>query len=309
MNDILDLSIIIVSYNVREMVRNCLRSVYARTRNISFETFVVDNASSDGSADMVEQEFPQVKLIRNKENAGFAGANNQAVKIAAGKQLLFLNPDTVVFPNTIAGLVHLMDQSRDIGMAIPGLISKEGTTQQNIWEFPSPWYRLRGFLFRPKILKPDIENGAYWGTGACMIIRKDILIDIGGWDENFFLYREDTDLCLSLQKQGIKYMYYPNIHVCHYGDGCNMKRDKHHIRGGSLMVYADSIYFLKNFGIQGWLVNHAVLTLFFVGGIFSQTCKILLLKESILDFKNGIRRWFDVLGCSFKAFHNYKHNV
>jgi len=140
-----NLSIIIVNWNTKDLLRNCLFSIYKERKSISLEIFVVDNASSDGSSEMVKREFPLVKLIRNKKNVGFARANNQAIKESKGKYILLLNTDTVILNGALDKMVKFMDTHSDVGVCGPKLLNEDGSLQAYYYAFPTLWNQL--FLF------------------------------------------------------------------------------------------------------------------------------------------------------------------
>ncbi|MGH7451559.1 MAG: glycosyltransferase, partial [bacterium] len=226
-----DVSIIIVSYNVREFLRQSLLSLRKALVELSAEIFVVDNASSDGSVDMVRQEFPEVQLIANRENLGFAAANNQALRQARGRLVVLLNPDTVVQEDTFAAIRDFMDTHPDTGMVGCKVLNPDGTLQLACRRsFPTPWVaftRLSGLsrLF-PKsrwfgrynlTYLPEDETAEVEAiSGSFMAVRREALAKVGMLDEAFFLYGEDLDWCFRMRQSGWKIHYFPGTQIVHF---------------------------------------------------------------------------------------------
>jgi len=204
-----DLSTIIVSYNTADLLRRCLSSIDAQP-DINFETIVVDNASQDESRQMIRSEFPWVKLIENERNLGFARANNQALKICKTKYVYFLNPDTEVRPNVFKTMVKFMDSHPEAGLAGTRISNPDGSPQLSVESrYPGEKYAKQAL----KALKGDIA----WVSGASMIARRSIVELLGGFDENFFLYGEEQDLCLRIRKSGWTIGYITDAVVVHWG--------------------------------------------------------------------------------------------
>lgn len=224
-------SVIIVSWNVRDLLRACLASLSRSAGDFVLEIFVVDNNSADKSAQMVEQEFPQVKLIANKENFGFAAANNQAIRQASGDYLLLLNPDTEVSSQTIAQSIIFMQENERCGVMGPKLLNEDKSVQPSIRRFPTVWPILLMFLKIPKLIPSLAPINRYLATdfdynkkqsvdqvmGAFMFIRRDVLDKVGLLDEDFFIWFEEVDFCRRVVDAGFQVMYAPNIETIHYG--------------------------------------------------------------------------------------------
>lgn len=221
------LSIILVSWNTRQLLADCLDSVYVYPPNDSFEVLVVDNASGDGSAAMVRERFPQARLIESEKNVGFAQGNNLAVPLCSGEYVLLLNPDTVVKPQALDALVQFMDAHSEAGAAGSRLLNPDETLQPSCHPAPT----LARELWRLFHLDRIRPFGAYhmhrWDMnqprevdviqGASFIVRKAILDKIGFLDGRYFMYSEEVDLCYRLQKAGWKLYYVPASRVIHYG--------------------------------------------------------------------------------------------
>ncbi len=229
--ELYDVSIIIVNYNVREFLRQSLLSLRQALAALSAEVFVVDNASSDGSVDMVRQEFPEVRLITNRENVGFAAANNQALRQAHGRLVVLLNPDTVVQEDTFVAIRDFMNTHPDTGMVGCKVLNPDGTLQLACRRsFPTPWVaftRLSGLsrLF-PKsrwfgrynlTYLPEDETAEVEAiSGSFMAVRREAFAQVGMLDEAFFLYGEDLDWCFRMRQSGWKIHYFPGTQIVHF---------------------------------------------------------------------------------------------
>ncbi len=225
------LSIVIVNYNVKSYLEQALSSIQTALKNIPSEIFVVDNASSDGSVQMVKKHFPSVYLIENKDNPGFAKANNQAIQKATGEYICLINPDTLVREDTFSKCLEYMDEHPDTGMAGCKILNADGTLQLACRRsFPTPWVALTkvtglSTLF-PKsrlfarynltYLDPDKTSEVEAISGSFMFARKKTIDEIGHLDENFFMYGEDLDWCYRIQKAGWKIVYLPSTQIIHY---------------------------------------------------------------------------------------------
>ena len=223
----LDLSVIIVSYNTREMTLECLRVLMPELAGFSSEIFLVDNASSDGSVAAVRAAFPQVHCIENPRNTGFGAANNLAMKEARGEFLLLLNSDAFPKPGAISHLVTSLQTQSEAGVAGPRLLNADGSLQLSCFKFPTPlrcWMEnlwLSAALPRhPKIgdyrLWPhDAERRVDSIIGACMLVRRSVYEQVGGFDERFFMYSEETDWQWRMQKAGWGVAFTPKSEVTH----------------------------------------------------------------------------------------------
>ncbi len=221
-------SIIIVSFNTNHLTKQCLLSLVPGIENFQAEIIVVDNCSNDGSQAMIRSDFPNVRLLELAQNIGFGPANNRGAAVAQGEFLLLLNSDTVVHPGAIAGLMEFASQHPEVVAVGPRLLNGDGTLQKGCWRFPS-LIRLAGdsvglwrLLRRPgNYLTSEYEetHPVDFIIGACMLIRREAFEKAGGFDENFFMYAEETDLCRRLEAQGGQTYYYPHSRVTHLGGG------------------------------------------------------------------------------------------
>jgi len=234
----LELSVVIVSWNVRELLRVCLKSVEAEVDNPRAEIIVVDNASADGSAAMVQAEFPAVALIANGCNAGFSAGNNQGLAISKARYVLFLNPDTEVRPGAIRRLLAFIDQRPRVGCVGPRLLNPDGTSQPSRRSFPristafvesTVLQRYAGGLpalkhFYRAGVPEDWPQAVDWVVGACMLFRREVLDQVGGFDERFFMYTEEMELQFRLQRAGYEVWFVPEAEVVHH-EGASSRQD------------------------------------------------------------------------------------
>lgn len=228
----IDLSVIILSYNTKELLSQCVNSVSPENqKGISFETIVVDNASQDGSQEMVEKEFPRVILVRNKENMGFSGGNNVGIKIAKGNFILFLNSDTKVNKDALRQAVSFMKQNPEVGALSAKTLLPSGKMDPDCHRgFPHPWASLTYFLGLEKIFPKSKLFGQYHkaylgfegnhdidaGAGAFMMIKREVVERVGIWDEEYFFYGEDLDYFYRIKKAGYKVYFLAKPLLVHY---------------------------------------------------------------------------------------------
>jgi GT2 family glycosyltransferase len=257
-----ELSIIIVSYNVRQLLLGCIQSVIDTTTGLNYEIIVVDNASADKSADAVKKIYPQVKVITNNENVGFARANNQGLEVSIGDFLLLLNPDTVVKSGAIRTVLEFMKNTPDAGLATCRLLNPNGSLQKSIRPFPTVKENLLKALFIGKLLywqywkktyyKPEPVEIDYC-TGAFMMVRRQALGDMPLLNPEFFMYAEEKDLAFRLKKLGWNSYFVPFGEVIHYGGASTnqMPEDMY------LELYRSNLeYFAMNYGrLQGFILS------------------------------------------------------
>ena len=226
-----DLSVVIPSYNTRDLMEQALRTVQEASGDLSVEVIVVDNASRDGSADMVAERVPEAELIRNERNLGFGGANNAAFARARGRHVLLLNSDTIVRPDTLSTLVSFMDEHPEAGAAGCRILNPDGSLQLDCRRgFPTPaaaFYKLTGLSrmfprsqrfarYNLTYLDPDEMNEVDALSGSCMIVRRQVLEQVGGFDEAYFMYGEDLDWCFRMREAGWKIYYTPTTEIIHF---------------------------------------------------------------------------------------------
>ncbi len=229
----LDLSIIVVNWNGKDLLAKCLQCVESTVKKVSYETYVVDNASTDGSQEMVRRDFPTVKLIANTANVGFATANNQAMKVAEGRYILLLNSDAFVNENTLDTMVEFMDAHPDAGMSSCKLLYGDGSLQRSCATFPTLVTELFIALGLDKLFPNSQLFGKYLMTdwdyndtrtvdvimGAFMMVRGDLIPKIGMMDEAFFMYSEEVDWCFRFKMAGSKVYFCPDVTCVHLWGG------------------------------------------------------------------------------------------
>jgi GT2 family glycosyltransferase len=204
----MEISVIIVSYNTSALTLACLASVQSAAGEK--EIFVVDNASTDGSAAAVREKFPSVTLIANTANRGFGAANNQALSISRGRYVVFLNPDTVVRPDAFVRAVSYMEGHPDVGLAGARILNPDGSPQESIsWRYPGQKFA--------KGETADLPGKIACVLGAFMIVRRPLIDELGGFDEDFFLYGEDEDLAWRIREKGFSIGYIEDADVLHWG--------------------------------------------------------------------------------------------
>lgn len=226
-----DVSICIPTLKAKDLLRDCLRSVYASTRKIAFEIIVVDNNSRDGTVEMLKAEFPEVRLIANDFNGGFSRATNQALQISCGRYALLLNNDTLVLDDALDQLVDFMDTHSEIGICGPKVLNRDRTLQKQCrrslalpWDLfcyfsGLSWLFPKSRLFARYLITYEDENKTHAVdavSGSCMLIRRAVMDQIGLLDERFFAYQEDTDYCLRAKRAGWLVYYFPGAQIIHY---------------------------------------------------------------------------------------------
>ena len=250
----MELSIIIVNGNTRQLLADCLRSIYATQHNLSCEIFVVDNASTDDSADMVALQFPRVKLIENQENVGFARANNQAIRLSQGRYILLLNSDTIVQPAALVTLVDFMRHHPPVGAIGPRLLNADGTLQPSCYPMLTPGREFWRLLFLENLAPRATYNMSQWDNdtprqvevikGACLLLRRTTLEQVGMLDERYFMYSEEMDLCYRLLSAGWNLYWVPQAQVTHLGEASSRQIAEEMY----LQLYRSKIQFHRKIG-------------------------------------------------------------
>ena len=235
----MDVSIIIVNWNTKGLLRDCLSSVYEHAGDVDYEIIVIDNASADGSAGMVKNDFRQVILIENSENRGFAAANNQGMTVAKGRYVLLLNSDTVVLDNAIANTVSFADENPRAAVTGCRVLNPDRTLQRTCFMFPSILNMLLSSTYLYKLFPKNRffgrEQMTWWDrsdvrqvdvvTGCFMLVRQEAIERVGVMDEQFFMYGEETDWCYRFRKKGWTVMFAPVGEIIHIG-GASSKQVK-----------------------------------------------------------------------------------
>jgi len=269
------LSVIIVNYNVRAYLEQCLRTVFEALKGVDGDVFVVDNQSTDGSVEMVREKFPQVKLIANRENVGFSRANNQAIRESAAEYVLLLNPDTVVGEDVFRTVITFMDKRPACGGLGVKMIDGAGRfLPESKRGLPTPavaFYKIIGLtrLFpRSKVfgryhLGHLPENGAApieILSGACMFLRKRTLDEVGLLDESFFMYGEDIDLSYRITMGGYENWYLPEARIIHYKGESTKKSSVNYVFVfyNAMAIFAKKHFTRKRPDVFAGLINGSI---------------------------------------------------
>jgi hypothetical protein len=292
----LDLSIIIVNYNVKEFLQNLIHSIEKASARISKEIIVVDNASDDGSIEFLKEKFAQIRLISNNSNLGFGKANNLGMKEAAGKYFLLINPDTIVAEDTFDKMIKFFEEHSDVGLAGCKILNPDGSLQLACRRsFPGPWTSFtkvtglsnlfpKSKLFARYNLTYLDENQTYEVdaiSGSFMMLRKEVYEKVGGFDEQFFMYGEDLDLCYRIQKAGFKVFYFHDTQIIHY-KGESTKRSN---IDEAKMFYNAMHLFVKKHLSSSLLVELILRSAIVVRSLFAFLgMRKLILISALLDF-------------------------
>lgn len=252
-------SIILVNYNSAALIRQCLRSIYEHTKEISFEIIVVDNASADDSRQVVRSEFSGVRLIESPVNLGFSRGNNLGAGAAKGRYLLFINTDTILFENSIRMLAEYLDAQPGVGAIGPKILFEDRCFQLSAGRLPC---LLREFTDKivyslarkwRKVICPLLERRynatkeVGWLTGACMMVRHSAFSQVNGFDENIFMYFEDKDLCKRIHVSGWQIIYYPVTSMIHLLAGSSGTIDTRKVN--ELYRASQVYYYRKHLGM------------------------------------------------------------
>ena len=269
-----DLSIIIVNYHHSHMLDNCLESVYRTIEKIQFEVILVDNSSKDDGLESILKRYTKIQFINNSKNVGFARANNQGAKIASGDFLLFINPDTIMIEDAVEAMLGYIRSDSSIGILGPKVLNPDQTTQFSCRKFPTVWsglfnrYSLMTRLFpnnrySKDYLMLDYDHNSIcsvdWVSGCCMMMSESTLKKTGGFDENYFLFIEDVDLCRVIKEQGLRVVYFPNAKIFHKISSSNARATPQMIiKRHQGMIYYNQKYGETNFVIQS-LINSIII--------------------------------------------------
>ncbi len=302
------ISAIVVSYNTREMTLECLRALRDGLAGIPSEVLVVDNASSDGSAEAVAREFPDVRLLQSGRNAGFGAANNLAMERAAGEMFLLVNSDAFLRPGCAQALVECLREHPEAAVAGPRIVHPDGRLQISCYRFPSPARAVLENLFIASVLPGhpvlgdyrrwghDREREVDWVIGACMLVRREAYEAVGGFDERFFMYAEETDWQKRMRDAGWTVRFTPRGEVVHVGGGSGRKSR------ASICAFHRSKeeFFRKHYGRPGVLMNRVTS----IAGALARVplyASLALLKRGDPAAAARRREWMDVLWWNMAA--------
>ena len=278
----MDLSISIVNYNNKECLGACLDSIYSHAQDVNFEIIVVDNNSSDGSIDFINQAFPLVSVIENSENLGFVKANNQGIRASSGRYLLSLNNDTIMKNGTLAGLVRFMQEHPDVGVCGPKVLNRDGTFQRQCRRsFPTISSSFCYFLKLHKLFPRSEYFGRYLMTqldcdkpgevdsvsGCCMMVRKEVIEQVGILDESYIMYGDDLDWCYRIKQEGWKVCYVPHVEIVHLGGQSSRRLPCKCI---VLFYRAMAIFYRKHYARQhNFVMNYIVYAGIWLKAVFT----------------------------------------
>jgi hypothetical protein len=315
----LDISLILVSFNTREVLRESLQSVAHEQGSLHIEIFVVDNNSRDGSVEMVETEFPYVRVIRSKVNLGFGAANNVALEQTRGRYIVLLNSDAFLTPDSLRLSVEHMDADLSVGLAGGRLVGRDYSWQPSARMFPGivsdfkvmtglaakfPKSRFFGSFDRTWA-DPMQPAEVDWVPGAYSIIRSEALAKVGFFDPEFFLYSEEVDLCRRIQRAGYKIMYWPEIVVIHIGGESSrqIKTLEMSSAGAQLIRWrmrSTLLYYRKHHGFHAWLAKMLELALYHLTALRNSLSRDPRRKERAQRNRNLARlmhqAWVDTRG-------------
>ncbi len=262
----MDVSIIIISWKVRELLKNCLGSVFDQTVGISFEVLVVDNNSGDGTAEMVRKNFPQVYLLTNQDNVGFAQACNQAIRVSQGDYLLFLNPDTEIIDQAIVKTFAFAKNKKNAGITGCKIINADGSLQPSVRKFPDLFSHIFILLKLHNFIPNFYPIRRYYEfdwphnetkpvdqvMGAFFMVKRDVFKDVGLFDKNFYIWFEEVDFCLRAKKAGWLTYFFPGATIRHQ-KGESFKK-KSALRKQLIFNKSLLYYFFKNRPVYEYLV-------------------------------------------------------
>ncbi len=289
----MDISIILVNYKTKDLTINAIKSVFEKTQGIDFEIFVVDNNSQDGSIEAIEKEFPNINIIKNPVNAGFGAANNIAIKQVKGKYILCLNTDTLLINNAIKIMFDFMEKEENKNVAVCGGLlfdkyknrihcgQKLPSIGDILWKFgigklfPKQYYN---YINDYDLTKQESSNIGYI-TGADILFRKSVLDEVGLFDEKFFMYFEETDLCKRIRDKGYDIKIVKNAKIIHLEGQSNNNT----LQKKKMSKRSEFYYFRKHHPNQIWLVKILYVILYFIDWIILKNNDSRhLLKEVII---------------------------
>lgn len=270
-----DLSVVIVTFNAIKHIENCLESIYKTTPLSLIEIIVSDNNSTDGTLALIRQKFPMVRLIENSCNIGFGPANNRGAEHCNGNYILFLNDDTIVLEESLTKLIKFMDDHQDVGAMGPKLLNQDLSLQPSMSKYPSVWRnivyalfpgayllnneKVRNFLsmfssrFRSNLGRYGSHDKACdtdFPKGACLLVRRSVIEQVGLFDENIFFFSEEAELCYRIKKKGWRVVFYPDAQVIHLG-GSSSGREVDKIPGRRfIQKHKSNLYFFEKHGTQ-----------------------------------------------------------
>jgi GT2 family glycosyltransferase len=305
----LDVSIIVVNWNTRDVTCNCLVSVFGQTKDVRFEVILIDNASSDGSVEKIRKDFPQVTLIANDGNRGFAAANNQGMEIAKGRYVLLLNPDTIILDGAVQKTIAFADSFTDIGVVGCQVWLNDSEIQQTCFSFPSvvslflQETGLRKIAPRSRLL--GWSNYGWWDrtsqmdvdviSGMFMLVRHEVIDKVGVMDEAYYVYAEETDWCFRVHNAGWRCVFTPIARIVHL-DGGSKSTGLVRVKMFVQMQKSILIFHRKNKGVISWFFARMIY-------IFSMSMRFVLsIPPSVLS-RDGLEAKKKALAVAALRYH------
>lgn len=246
-------SLVIVTWNCREYVLKCLQSVFMNQGG-DFEVLVRDNGSSDGTLQAIRGAFPQVRLIGDGKNVGFAAANNEALALAQGTYIILLNPDTLLPSGALSTLVSEAGSGGDLRVVVPTLLNSDGTLQSSVHHFPTIRNMIAGDLQAllkcvgvARSRRGEAGTKVDWAKGACLLLPRNVMEEVGKLDENLFMYGEDLDYCWRVHKAGYQIVWAPSVEIVHHGNVSGIQKWGRHrlVKTSQGLTY----FWIKHFGM------------------------------------------------------------
>ena len=269
----MDLSIVIVSYNTKDALLDCVRSIHAHTAVVAFEVIVVDNDSQDGTVAALKKAYPAMRILVNQDNRGFAKAVNQALAVSLGRHVLLLNSDTIIKDRALATMVAYLDEHSDVGAVSCKQWTGDGHLNQTCFPFPSirdhlvyaaPFQRIAPSIQVAVAATQAVDctqsQDVDWANGACLMVRQALLRQLGGLDEAFFMYFEDVDLCRRLRREGWRVHHLAEAEIVHFV-GRSSGRDRERLQ--LVWEFSRICYIEKHFSpitrwiMKGWITGGA----------------------------------------------------
>jgi GT2 family glycosyltransferase len=305
-----DLSIVIVNWNSRQFLCQCLRTVFAQRYDFRVEVIVIDNASFDGTDEMLAMDFPTVRFIQGRENIGFARANNAAFAASTGRAVLFLNPDTELLGDALVRMLAHLDANPDAGAIGCRLLNTDGSLQTSCVQ---PFPTILNQVFDAEILRRRFPRAAWWGmralfdeqggvahveaiSGACLLVSRATFERVGRFSADYFMYAEDLDLCFKLDRAGLRNYYVGDVTVIHHGGQSTTAKTESQF--GNVLMRESVFRYLRlhRGGLYAGLYRlaiggAAILRL----GILAATLILTAGRWSRQSLENGLRKWRKVL--------------
>lgn len=315
----MDVSIICVNWNSLRVLRNCLTSIYAATRSVAFEIIIVDNASPEGGVDILQKEFPEVKIVRSEKNLGFAGANNLGFRYSSGANLLFLNPDTELVSPAIEILLRYVYRLPDAGVLGCKLLNSDLSLQTScIQRFPT----ILNQMLDVEFLRMRWPHSRFWGiaplladadeaakveviSGACMLISREVFEKVGMFNTEYFMYGEDLELCYEVKRLGFDNYYVNGATVIHHGQKSSSKQGSKPIRWAMMLRCKSVMHFCTKTRGSAYGTMYRITMGTVAAGrllILALIIPFAILKSRDNSFRASVLKWMAVLEWAVVGF-------